>query len=94
MLPETVVPFFAVILVSLELVVGMLLLLGLYRKEAALVTVLLNIVFIIALSYAIVKGIDISCGCFSLKGEAISINQIIRDLFLILVANTILFSNE
>lgn len=93
-LPEILVPYFAVILISVELVVGLFLIVGVYKKEAAFITVLLNIVFIIALTSALIRGIDITCGCFSLNGEAVSINQIIRDIFLILLANTILFCKD
>jgi hypothetical protein len=93
-LPEAVVPFFAIFLVSLELTVGLFLVLRVYVKESAFITVVLNIVFIIALTLVIVRGIDISCGCFSKNGSSVSIHQIIRDLFFIFLANIILFAKE
>ena len=53
----------------IEALCGSLLLLGLWRREAAILCALLLVVFIVAVSSAMVRGIDIeNCGCFSVKG--------------------------
>ena len=54
----------ASILPYLELLCGMLLLLNMRVRPAVLVLFVLNIVFILALSSAIIRGFDIDCGCF------------------------------
>ena len=59
----------AVTLPWIEAVAGMLLIAGLWRREAAGVTAALLVVFLGAVSYVLVEGIDVEhCGCFSVKG--------------------------
>lgn len=54
----------------LEAVIGVLLVTGLWRREAAGIAAFLLVVFLAAVSYALVQGIDIAnCGCFSVSGE-------------------------
>lgn len=60
----------AVTLPWIELVAGLLLLLGAWRREAALLCALMLLVFILAVGSALWRGIDLqNCGCFSLSGE-------------------------
>jgi uncharacterized membrane protein YphA (DoxX/SURF4 family) len=60
----------AVTLPWLEAVIGILLVTGLWRKEAAGIAAVLLVVFLVAVSYALWNGIDIAnCGCFSVSGE-------------------------
>lgn len=60
----------AVMLPWLEAVIGVLLVTGLWRREAAGIAAFLLVVFLGAVSYALVQGIDIAnCGCFSVTGD-------------------------
>lgn len=60
----------AVILPWVELVTGVLLIVGVWRREAALCSAGMLVVFLIAVSWALVNGIDVeNCGCFSVSGE-------------------------
>jgi uncharacterized membrane protein YphA (DoxX/SURF4 family) len=60
----------AVTLPWIELVAGLLLLFGAWRREAALLCALLLLTFILAVGSALWRGIDLqNCGCFSLSGE-------------------------
>ncbi len=66
LLPNT----FAVVLPWIELVIGVLLIGGLWRKEAAALAGLLLVVFLGAVGSAMYRGIDIEkCGCFSVSEE-------------------------
>ena len=49
---------------ALEIVAGLGLLLRSFRMQSAILLGLLNVVFIIALASAWIRGLDISCGCF------------------------------
>jgi uncharacterized membrane protein YphA (DoxX/SURF4 family) len=61
---------FAVTLPWIELVAGLLLIAGVWRREAALLCGLLLVVFIAAVGSTLWRGIDIqNCGCFSLASE-------------------------
>jgi uncharacterized membrane protein YphA (DoxX/SURF4 family) len=61
----------AVTLPWIELVAGLLLVAGAWRREAALVVALLLVVFLGAATSVLVRGIDIvNCGCVSVAKEA------------------------
>lgn len=54
----------ASILPYLELLCGLLLLLNMRVRPAVLVLFVLNVIFMIVLFSAIIRGFDIDCGCF------------------------------
>jgi len=61
----------AVTLPWIELVAGLLLLAGAWRREAALVIALLLVVFIVAAGSVLARGIDVeNCGCVSVAAGA------------------------
>jgi uncharacterized membrane protein YphA (DoxX/SURF4 family) len=60
----------AVVLPWVELVTGVLLITGLWRREAAALAGGMLVMFLVALSYVLWQGIDVAhCGCFSVGGE-------------------------
>jgi len=62
----------AVTLPWVELLSGLLLILGVWRREAALVIALLLVVFLAAAASVLVRGIDVvNCGCVSVAKEAV-----------------------
>lgn len=59
----------AVVLPWLEALLGVLLVLGLWRREAAALAALLLAAFVAGVSSALLRGIDLeNCGCFSVSG--------------------------
>lgn len=64
LLPEAVVPFVGNALPVVEVVVGACLLVGLLTRPAAVVSALLFVAFIIGISAAWARGLQIDCGCF------------------------------
>ncbi|MCX7887322.1 MAG: DoxX family membrane protein [Verrucomicrobiae bacterium] len=63
MLPEWSVNVFALCLPWVELLAGLLLVLGAWQKGAALLIAVLNVVFLAAVSVALWRGLEV-CGCF------------------------------
>jgi len=62
----------AVTLPWVELVAGLLLIVGVWRREAALVIALLLVVFLAAAASVLARGIDVvNCGCVSVAKEAV-----------------------
>lgn len=55
----------AVFIPSLELILAIFLILGIWKKETILITAVLFIVFDLMIFQAYLRGLDISCGCFS-----------------------------
>ena len=79
----------AVALPWIELIAGALLITGLWRREAALVTVIMLAVFVVAVASTMIRGIDIqNCGCFALdaSGRAAGWKLIAGDLVLLAAA--------
>lgn len=65
LVPTELINLMAIGLPMVELVVGIALLLGLSTRANLLVVNVLLLVFIVAISLAMARGLDISCGCFS-----------------------------
>jgi uncharacterized membrane protein YphA (DoxX/SURF4 family) len=69
-----ILPYFgsyltAAVLPFLELSCGLMLVLGYRVRCSALLITVMNLVFMVALGSAIVRGLDIDCGCFKQGGE-------------------------
>lgn len=85
LLPEDSLNFFALIIPWLELIIGVLLVAGIYVRESALLGTILMIVFIGAVAIALARGLDIECGCFGTRdGSKVGILKIIEDVLILL----------
>ena len=85
-LPLFSVNIFAITLPWLELTTGILLLFGIKVKENSFIISVLLIIFIIAISISLIRGLNIDCGCFgTVSGTKIGVNKIIEDLVLLLL---------
>jgi uncharacterized membrane protein YphA (DoxX/SURF4 family) len=84
----------AVTLPWIEALTGLLLIVGVWRREAALTAGLMLVTFLVAVGYALAQGIDIAnCGCFSVSGEgrAAGLKLILQDVGLLAVAAVLAF---
>ena len=63
--PPSLNNFFALIVPWVEFVVGVCLLFGVFLDGAALLSMVLLIWFIFILSQALIRGINLECGCFN-----------------------------
>jgi uncharacterized membrane protein YphA (DoxX/SURF4 family) len=62
----------AIFLPWMEFLTGIFIIVNKWQKGAWLLYNIFLVVFIIALSQALVRGLDISCGCFSVKPSSTS----------------------
>jgi len=70
----------------LELVAGSALVLGFRQRGAALLIGGLTVVFMVAITAALVRGLDISCGCFHTDGgHGVGLDLLVRDTVLLLL---------
>jgi cobalt-zinc-cadmium efflux system protein len=83
----------AVILPWVELVCGLCLVTGLWRREAAGLAGLMLVMFVLAVSSALWQGIDLkNCGCFKVSGGGRSAGELlVGDLALLAVAGLLAF---
>ena len=72
----------AIFLPWLEVLIAASLIIGIYTRGAALLSSLLFLIFATALTINLVRGLDISCGCFGASSENISWFYLARDLSL------------
>ncbi len=87
MLPEGLINVMAIILPWLELVCGTLVIVGVFVRGSALLIGAMLAIFIVALSSALMRGLDISCGCFTLEGgRGIAGKTLVEDVLLLLCA--------
>ena len=68
--PSEVITLVATVLPWLELLVGLGLICGLLSAGCAAWATLMSSVFLVAKVSVIVRGLDVSCGCFSVDGGA------------------------
>ena len=82
-LPLSTVNVFALTVPWMELVVGVMLVVGLRVQAAAVIVSGLMVSFMIALAWALHLGLDMSCGCFASQAateeDAISWHTMVRD---------------
>jgi uncharacterized membrane protein YphA (DoxX/SURF4 family) len=91
LLPETIVPAVGYGLPVLEVVIGILLVLGIAVRFAALASAVLLTLFVIGVASAWARGLTIDCGCFG-GGGTVAADQtrygteIARDVALFAIA--------
>jgi uncharacterized membrane protein YphA (DoxX/SURF4 family) len=85
-LPLPLVNLQAIVLPWVELTAGILLVLGLWTRGAALVTCGMNAMFIVAIAMALAADLQLQCGCFtsSAAGHEMSSGLLVRDAALML----------
>ncbi len=95
-LPDSLINLTAILLPWMELVLGSLLIIGIWMPGAVLVSNLLLLTFIGVLVYNISRGLDIHCGCFSTEPsqDPLSIWTIARDAVFLVPAVYLLFANR
>jgi uncharacterized membrane protein YphA (DoxX/SURF4 family) len=93
-LPQWAVNPAAIILPWLEILLGVTLLLGFWIEGGSLVAAVLFLIFSTALAFNLIRGLDISCGCFSASPRKINWLYFLRDMSLMLMSIFILFKDR
>lgn len=86
MLPESVVPYLAIGMPLLEAVAAVAILLPPLSKGGSLAILGLLVVFIVGLTSAWARGLDVDCGCFGEGSSTVGPLLILRNLGLSAVA--------
>ena len=87
--PTAIENLVALILPWMELIVGVFLIIGVFLEGTVSITISMLIFFIIILSQAVFRGIDVHCGCFKTEADAGTdlrfelIRRIIEDVLLL-----------
>ena len=71
LLPQAMVNPWALWLPWLELLSAILILSGVWARQAALLVNILFVLFLVAIGQGLARGIDFDCGCFSQNGHGL-----------------------
>lgn len=83
--PGPLVNLSALVLPWAELLLGIALICGIWRRTAALLVGALLALFILAISVNLLRGNAIDCGCFDVADAGKSVEERIRDMWWVLV---------
>jgi len=91
-LPPLLVNILAIVLPWIEILCGAALIIGVFSDGAVVILGILLIIFIGAMGQAIMRGIDIGCGCFKVTSETQKVGweRIGEDFLMLLAAVNIL----
>jgi putative oxidoreductase len=93
--PEFSLNIIALILPWIELVVGLLLILGLRIKSGSAISGVLMLLFILAIIWAMALGLDINCGCSSSSPQKVGLPKLLENLGLLALSALIyMFPNR
>jgi len=94
--PDVLINLLAIWLPWLELMTGLFLITGLWIKGNALILSILSSMFSIITGIAIFRGLDISCGCFSLMDDQKSIQwtHIVQNFGLVVMSLQVLLYDK
>ena len=95
-LPFGVENILGIVLPWTELIIGICLIAGLLVDGATLLSIIMMLVFILAISQAILRGIDITCGCFKVSADSdkLGLDTIIRDIIFLVMSYIVLNRQE
>ena len=82
LLPDCAINLSAIFLPWLEVLIAISLVSGILKRGASVISALLFLTFATALTINLVRGLDISCGCFGASSGNISWFYPVRDLSL------------
>jgi putative oxidoreductase len=95
-LPGFIINVFAVTLPWVEFIAGLFLIFGVFTESASLLISFLLVIFIIAISINLYRGINLNCGCFSTDpaGKKEGASLLIKDFFFLFLGMMIFFFNK
>ena len=80
LMPGGLVNALALVLPWVELLAGLALILGVWKKEAAVVAAVLLLVFIVAIGINLARGHAVDCGCFDLRSAGKSREELLTEM--------------
>jgi uncharacterized membrane protein YphA (DoxX/SURF4 family) len=94
-MPEFILNLAAISVAWIELISGIFLLFGVKTKANSLIILAMLFVFTTAVFIAMMKGLNINCGCYSqIASQKVGLPKILENLGLILLTLLILISNN
>jgi len=92
--PQGLALLIALILPWIEILCGLLLVLGFWSRAASLLITGLLVAFLILLTTTIIRGIDVACGCFGVLSHTVDYKLILLDSILLYLTLNLFFSRR
>ena len=93
LLPDIFINLLAITLPWIELICGLLLLFGIRSRESSIIIFTMLMIFTIGVFIAVLRGLNIDCGCFgTLMAEKIGLQKIIENIVLLIFSFIIILS--
>jgi uncharacterized membrane protein YphA (DoxX/SURF4 family) len=97
LLPDILIYISAITLPWVEMISGLFLVAGIFKRTAAIILFSLLFVFIIAISINLIRGLNFDCGCFTTviteKGSD-PVGLLIRDILMLIPAGIIILRGK
>jgi len=96
LLPDFAIYGVALFLPWFEMICGLLLVSGFMVRTSSILLGLLLMVFMAALSFNALRGLDISCGCFTVSdaGQGSLVGYVLRDILFLIPALILIFFHK
>jgi uncharacterized membrane protein YphA (DoxX/SURF4 family) len=92
LLPLSIINIAALILPWIEVTAGLLLIFGIVIKENAVIITSLLIIFFIAISISLFRGLNIDCGCFgTINASKVGLMKLLENFLLILAGLQLIY---
>jgi uncharacterized membrane protein YphA (DoxX/SURF4 family) len=85
--------FIALVLPWLEVLCGILVILGIFRSSSSLLLSGMMGVFLVLIVVTLFRGLDVDCGCFGSIGRNVDFRLLLTDIVLLYLTLNILFSS-
>lgn len=90
---QTASLFLALILPWIEVICGLLLVLGIFRETASFILSGFLVVFLVLIIVTLIRGLDIDCGCFGSLSRRVDYKLLLTDGILLFFSLNIFFSD-
>jgi uncharacterized membrane protein YphA (DoxX/SURF4 family) len=96
LLPDFLIYWAALFLPWFEMICGLLLVSGFMVRTPSILLGVLLMVFMAALSFNALRGLDISCGCFTVSddGQGSLMGYVLRDMLFLIPALILIFFHQ
>ena len=85
LLPGSLINATALLMPWLELLAGLALILGVWRREAAVVVGVMLVVFLVAIGVNLARGHAVDCGCFDVRSAGKSREELLSEMRMVLL---------
>ncbi len=90
--PQSVSLFLALIIPWIEVICGLLLVLGIFRETASFILSASLVVFLALIIVTLIRGLDIECGCFGSLSRRVDYKLLLTDAVLLFFSLNIFLS--